>query len=749
MVRISGLASGMDIDQMVKDLMKVERMPLDKLKQQKQKLVWQRDDYRSLNTLFFNFRTTLTNMKLTPSYRVRSAVSTNESLLSATASSGAAMSSYTISKVKQLATAASKVNTEKISNGNGKIDVKQSIMSQKDKLDGVDWKQGVVESKTLSATTDGLTSISFSLDGATVDESACMNIKVDGKTYKLVTDPNKVLSANEVRFTQSGTDGVLTFSSLKKGSSVKIDYIADKKVEKTSITEESSGFQLSHGEIVTDANFSLKINGNTYTLDANGTSLKGTVNGTQVNIGELDKATGKISFSDAFKEELKKEAEAKKASDPSLPSDESVNFEIETTYQQNYTSFSMATYTSQYPDGVSENIFIEGTDSLNRIMSKVNNSNLGVTMFYDSYTDRMTLTRSETGNFHGASSMKIATQEDVDAASKDEKGNLITPTFKKGDLIPNPKYKPENSGENDEIIFTSNPNGDFLTNVLKFEGATETGGENAYFEVNGLSTERNSNTFEMNGVNFTLKKTFDTAESVSIKNDADKVFDNIKAFVDEYNKLIDTVNKKITEERYRDYGPLTDEQREQLSDKQQEQWEEKARSGLLKGDSTLSSALSQMRISLYQPVDNANVASAFKQLAAIGITTTSNYLEGGKLEIDEAKLKEAISKDPTSVENLFRGDGTTSSSKGVIQRLYDDVTLTIDKLNDKAGKAYSTNQQFSIGRSLNDVSKRIDSFTEKLKLIENRYYRQFTAMEKAIQNSNSQMNYLLQQFSGQ
>ena len=42
-----------------------------------------------------------------------------------------------------------------------------------------------------------------------------------------------------------------------------------------------------------------------------------------------------------------------------------------------------------------------------------------------------------------------------------------------------------------------------------------------------------------------------------------------------------------------------------------------------------------------------------KQLANIGITTTNRYLEGGKLEINEAKLKEAIEQDPEAVEKLF------------------------------------------------------------------------------------------------
>lgn len=696
MVRISGLASGMDIDQMVKDLMKVERMPLDKLKQKQQILEWQRDDYRSLNTLFLNFRTSLTNMKLTTSYRVRSTTSTNDSLLTATASSGAGLSSYTLSNVKQLATAATKVNTGSVSNDpSNKIDVNSSLIGQESKLSGLTWQKGVVESKSISVK-DDTNQITISLDGAELLESEGMNIKVDGKTYKVITDPNHTLAENEVRYSKSGTDGVLTFGSLKKGSTVKIDYIADKKIENAKINGESTGIQLSHGAIIDD-DFSIVLDGKTYKLSGNDL-VEDTANN-PLKLGSIDKKTGKITFSDEFKVKLK--ADAENYEENKGDTDDAFSLDVSITYKQNYTKFNIETHTSKYPDGVFENIFIEGSDSLNKVMSKVNNSNVGVSMFYDSFTDKMTLTRTETGNFNG--------------------------------------------GETDQEISTS---GDFINNVLKFANATETGGQNAKFTINGLDTERTSNTFEMNGVAFTLKKTFDDPESISIKNDSSKVFDNIKAFVEEYNKLIDTVNKKITEDRYRAYSPLTEEQREQLSDRQQELWEEKAKSGLLKGDTLLSSALSQMRISVYQPVSNSEVTSVYNQLSAIGITTTSNYLEGGKLEIDEAKLKKAIENDPSSVENLFRGTGGTTDSKGIVQRLFDDVSSTIDKLNERAGKAYSTNQQFTIGKNLDDVAKKINTFEDRLKQIEDRYYRQFTAMEQAIQKSNNQMNYLLQQFGG-
>lgn len=694
MVRISGLASGMDIDQMVKDLMKVERMPLDKLKQKQQTLEWQRDDYRALNTLFFNFRSTLTNMKLTPSYRVRSTVSTNESLLSATASSGAGLSSYSISKVKQLATAATKVNTGAISGTSGKVDINKSLSSQFQDSNDFQWKKGSVEYKSISVSEDKK---EFSLDLdeniKLVTDTSAVNVKVNGISYEVVANVGDLDNKkNQVYINDTGN---LIFSdTIKKGSNIQVDYVADFKTEKMTISKDTTGWQLSRKEIE-DIN-EIKVDGKTYTFDADTNNL---LDDNGKKIGTLDKETGKITFEPDF---VKANADK----------------EIEIKYNQNYTTFNIQTYGAK--GKISQNFIFQGSDSLNSVINKVNNSNVGVSMFYDSFTDKMTLTRTETGNFNGDSKNKL-----------DSNGNLIE----------NSNYDPQK----DQEIFTS---GDFIQNVLKFDGATETGGENAIFEINGLQTERTSNTFEMNGVTFTLKKTFEDPESVSISNDSSKVFDNIKAFVDEYNKLIDTVNKKITEDRYRDYGPLTDEQREQLSDKQQEKWEEMAKSGLLKGDSILSGALSQMRLSMYTPVDNENISPAMKQLAAIGIKTTANYLDGGKLEIDEAKLKKAIEEDPTSVENLFRGTGDSTSSKGIVQRLYDDVSGTIDKLNERAGKATYTNQQFTIGKNLDDVSKKIKSFTDRLKQIEDRYYNQFTAMEQAIQKSNSQMSYLMQYFGG-
>ena len=202
-----------------------------------------------------------------------------------------------------------------------------------------------------------------------------------------------------------------------------------------------------------------------------------------------------------------------------------------------------------------------------------------------------------------------------------------------------------------------------------------------FLQLMDLKTHRTSNTFDINGVTFTLKKTFNEREitneitgvyknserdpnvTLAINNDSTAVYENIKKFIDSYNELISKIQGEVQEERFRGYAPLSDEQRESLSDKQQEQWEEKAKSGLLRGDSTLSSLLSSMRMDFYGTVESDDINPIYNQLAKIGIKTTANYLEGGKLEINEAQLKKAIEADPESVERLFNASGTTNGQK--------------------------------------------------------------------------------------
>jgi flagellar hook-associated protein 2 len=182
-----------------------------------------------------------------------------------------------------------------------------------------------------------------------------------------------------------------------------------------------------------------------------------------------------------------------------------------------------------------------------------------------------------------------------------------------------------------------------------------------------------------------------------------------------------------------------------MDEKNIERWEEKAKSGTLRGDSILSGALNQMREDLYTAVSGI---TGITQLTQIGITTSDNYRDGGKLEIDPDKLKVALTENPNAVFEIFSKKGTKSSENGLGVRLRETIETTMKNIEKRAGKEISVNHSFTLGRTLNNIENQIYRFEDRLMKVEDRYWRQFTAMEKAIQRANSQSMYLMQQFGG-
>lgn len=697
-MRVTGLASGMNIDEIVENMMKAQSIPLNKIKQQKTLLEWQRDSYREMNTLLLDFRSQLTNMKLSSFYRTRSIASTNEDIVSATVASGTGQASYTISKIKSLAVAESRMTNSGISSDKSKVDTTKSLFTVQGAFaNEMSWKQGSVESKSI-VTKEGEPITLGLADGVQITDLENMTVEVNGIKYTVIDSGTP--KSGEVMVNKD--TGELTFGdTIAANSTVKVNYVTDKKVENKTITKDTTQIQLKGALVAGQIKLSFKDGTDTtielsdkYTgIDTNGNRIGQLKDGDKV-VGEINYETGVITFNSEFSKYFPAETENSK---------EKPKLELTITSQQNYFSFGLTTHTSK--GKIDEKFLIQGSESLNSVMSKVNNSKLGVTMFYDSYSDKVTMTRKETGVYN-------------------------------------------NSENGQEIEFTD---GDFLTQVLGFHNITpDTPGnyvkaKNATFIINGLETSRQSNTFSMNGVTFTLKKTTDTPVTINVNNDNDKLYENIKNFVDKYNELVEKIEKKLSEPKYKNYLPLTDDEKEKLSETQQEKWENMAKSGILRNDSILSGLVTQMRTAIYSGVKQDDLDSAMKSLSAIGITTTADFTTA-KLEINESKLKAAIEKDPNSIELLFNGTGATDGQKGVIQRLYDKVNATMDQLKERAGNSYSVNNQFTIGRQLDDLDDRIERFEDRLADLETRYYSQFTAMEQAIQKANSQAAYLAQFF---
>ncbi len=281
-------------------------------------------------------------------------------------------------------------------------------------------------------------------------------------------------------------------------------------------------------------------------------------------------------------------------------------------------------------------------------------------------------------------------------------------------------------------------------------------GQNAKVTFNGSDFEFSSNNVTISGITMNLKAPSSrdgdgnlVSTAVTVSKDTDAVFDSIVKFIDTYNETITAVEDKLYEKRYSDYLPLTDEQREELTEKQEEKWEEKARSGLLRNDSILSTVVSKMRMTMSAAVSGDTGENPIDCLADLGIKTTVNYMSGELVIEDEDKLRQAIEDDLEAVINLFTKSSDTYEEMGIAQRLYSDADSGIDLLIDKAGSSdsYSDVDDSFIGKRIKSIDEDIERWEDRLEQIEDRYWNQFTVMEQYISQMNQQSMWLAQQFS--
>lgn len=364
------------------------------------------------------------------------------------------------------------------------------------------------------------------------------------------------------------------------------------------------------------------------------------------------------------------------------------------------------------------------TETLLQVMNRINNTaEAKATITYDELTDKVTLTSKELG----------------------QGDNLVV----------------EDIG------------GNFLAALgLSNDRAQRIEGEDAKILINGTQeVVRSTNQFTINGVTYNLKEAHaidSEGDQVTVEMDVDTAYENIKSFVDKYNELIDYLNGKLGEKYDRSFPPLTDAQKDAMKDSDIEKWENKAKTGLLRNDDILRKLVSAMRTAMYEPVEGSSLT-----MKDIGIGTTS-YLDGGRLTIDENKLKEALRNNPDEVAKLLNGvdpDNKTYSrtataeeresryaKSGVFQRISDILEDNISTYRNADGKKGTllekagmegdiTFTENLMDDELEDYDKRISALTQKLIRKEENYYRQFMALERYLNQMNAQSAWLAMQFN--
>lgn len=808
-----GLASGLDRDTLIEQMTSGTRSKIAKQGQQKTKLEWQMEAMRDITSKIYNFTSDYTSYSSSKnllssnlfSRNQVTAVGDNSKYISVTGTSAGA-ENMSIARVKQLASNAS-LTTGEVSKGalqtavmklgeDGKLSEKSTVstiagdafyikygtQNYTVKLQDTDDYDYTDPEKAVEAINEALKKVDIggSTNAQTLGDIMKVELQDDGK-IKFSVDESKT-HGNTVQL-NGGTGNILQDLGILKADQNFSELADEEKTitakglvgsNKAALTEEKtlaerfSGAQITFNYNGTAKSITLDEYKSSNTIEDVQKDLqkkldeafgKGRISVTadKVPAGEADAGTftGTLSF-----ETVKPDGEADASSTLSIVSGKGIvgnsgafgvlagtSNRINLSANLSNAGFanSEAIKNLETDEDGNYNLTINGKkvegitkdSTVNDIINKINSTEgIGVTVSYQEMLDRFVVT--STGD--GASGEIV-----FDEAEDGESENIAKYLF--GDPTgANTVGTPESKFEKGQ---------DAILNV-KYPGSDKE-----------IEITRGSNTFSLDGLDITLKGTFgyekqgdtlvedETTEAITFEAsvDVDKTVDAVKGMIDSFNEILELVNSHVKTKPDRDYSPLTDEQKSELSESQIEKWEAKAKEGILFADMDLRMMTDNLRT-----IINAGNSSV---LSGMGITVSTSYSDNGKLVFDETKFRTALQKDPEAVKNAFTkavstdADGNTTQGglmvrmKSVMDRYGSMTGATKGILVERAGSIYAPTSVLtnSLQKQMDRIDDYVKQLQDKLETETDRYISQFTSLETLISQMNSQSSYLSSLFA--
>ncbi len=794
-IRLGGLTSGFDTEAMVQQLLSSYQTRIDNQSKKLTKLSWQQEAYQDITTKITEFKNKYFDVLKRDSYlmspstfnKFKSAVTAtndaNTAGLTATTSSGSAAGTYKV-KLQQLATS-SKASGKALDMEGFSLDLDKAIATAPGKVttadDGtqtktfdfaLDIQVGSVK-KTIEFSADAV----LGADGKVADMDALKSGIIDslnaelqegfGLSGKSGADVQGAVDASGNEWflqAEMGADGEVEF---KVGGNATVTATENKGNFGLAVPTERVG--ISTGSVVTGTNtFAVDIGGKTHQLSFEGVSTtyydSRNLSGNQKILDEYNElkaaafrkeydlpANATVTSSQlnnfTYTSEQAAKDKNKAAIMEALEGVDGYTFTMDGSYlTAKDSSGKTASFTMTSIDGGTlglnkpsssnkatantslaalgfetnsdgkysitingEEITVEKDATVSGLINAVNKSDAGVTMSYSSLTNSFTVESKEMG---GAGKVEIAD------------GSLA-----RGLGL---------ADENGTVGFTA--------------------GQNAIFEMNGQEIYLNDNSYTLDGTTFTFNEDMAIGETytVNVTKDSSAVKDTIKGFVEDYNKLIDDVYGYIGKAPAEDskgnrYDPLTDAEREEMDEDEIKKWEDKAKQGVIYNDSTVSRIMSQLRSTLYDTItlDDGSKFGIF----SMGIKTSDEYKDHGKLKIDEDAFDKAFEKNSDAIVKLFTdpADGVMAKFNKVMDGAVKSTgkAETRGTLVQKAGKANSSvttdsyiyKQMMRLQDRIQDLQKRYDDKEEY-------WWKVFTNMESAMSDLNSQTSYISQYLGG-
>ncbi len=739
-IRISGLQSGLDTESIVTALVSAYSYKKDKYVKAQTKLSWKQDAWKSLNSKVYSLYTSVGSMRYSSNYSLKKSTVSDTTKATATASGSAINGTQTL-EVNQLATTAYITGADLGENVTG-----DTTLASLGIKTGTATGNGVIQVRTGTSTTkieiDSTMSIS-SLVGKLSEAGVQANF--DDKNHRFFISSKTSGKAGDFSISANNTLGLTSL--------IKLGLMSDSEV--SSIKSTATGSTLAK------KTFSFTEDDNTYSFTNNTSDWATTL------------ADMKTALSTAEEDRTDEQKKLVKLADYLSTKYADKTYEVteddgeggETTNTYTYGTdgaIDWDTISDEALSALTEQIYADSSYDDAAASATSIEINMAVNAVRDAYV-ALAKAQSDTYDSDDAKT----------AAINEAKTNLAT-VLSDETNAKWASYIEENFGSQNSENDTSYSNFwvqsdnlelsqsvfyrvDLASNIAANNTdltvsddmtATKIDGKDSKIVLNGVEYSSSTNSVTVNGLTIeALGLTNGSPITVSVSSDTDALYDKVKDFLTSYNSLINEMQTLYNADSAKDYEPLTDDEKAEMSESEIEKWEQKIKDSLLRRDSSLSGLISTMTMAMMKTYTvNGKTYSwstfGVHTLGTLNAEKNENYAyhidgdsEDSYTSGNNDKLKAALAEDP---------DGVIDFLKQMTSGLYSEMDK---KMKSTAVKSvYTVYNDKEMASEYSNYTKLIKTWTDRVTDMEDAYYKKFSAMESALatlQSNSSSISSLL------
>ena len=744
-IRASGMVSGLDTETLVQAMVSTQVSKKEKLQKAQTKLQWKQDAFKSLNTKVYGLYSKVGNLRFSSTYNMKKTTVSDTTKAQVTASNTAVNGIQTL-QIKQLATSGYLTGGELKKGTTGKTTLKELG------YDGADTSISVtIGSSKKDIDVSGSTTVD---DLVSKLKDAGLNASFDDKNGRIFVSAKETGKENDFSLTGADMSGLKALNAAGLSVMSKSDIENYNKMASYAKNDDTGSYsesKTSEAILQTLKNLQNAYEGNT-------------------NLAREEKdLNAKIAYSDA------KDAVNKYLDGDDTNADKKAEREqLANLLKQSSSKY---TYVNDQTGEVKEIYDVKDAAGWTAYDKKVNELAKSTGLITETTGDDGETKEDSTKLEALSNNIKTVIAVDDNAIYTDDvKKDYYLSEDKRAEKKKRLEEIPKEKEANDAVIadedngywdikdYSGKTEDDLAAIADKYakqvtnardmveklakgstdipisKGASRVDAQDAKITLNNADFTSSSNVFNINGL--TIKATAKTAdgETLSINTDTDTqgIYDKIKDFLTDYNSIINELTSLYNADSAKGYEPLTDDEKESMSDKEVEKWETKIKDSILRNDSTVGGVMNAMTTAMMK---SYTINGKSYSLSSFGIHT-QGYLNAAKneqyayhIDGDEDdtitsgntdKLMDMINNNPEDLEEFMKQ--LTSGLYSALDSKMKSTTMS---------SAYTIYNDKQMTREYNNYTTEIKEWETKISDLEDRYYKQFSTMETQLAKMQS------------